>query len=137
WNEGLERRALRRLAGDGERAERAAVERPVERDEAGAAGRLACPLQRGLDGLGAGVAEERARAAEAFREPRGESLHRLRPVEVRDVPELVELRVRGRARRGMPVAEPDDGDARDEIQVALALRVLDPAAVAADDRHVL
>ena len=51
------------------------------------------------------------RAAEAVGELRGELLHRLGPVEVRDVPEPVELRVRRGERRGVAVAEPDDGDA--------------------------
>ena len=65
-DERLERRALRRLAGDRERAHRPAVERAFERDEPGAPGRLARPLDRGLDRLGAGVAEEGVRAAEAL-----------------------------------------------------------------------
>ena len=59
-DERLERRALRGLPGDRERAERAPVERAVERDDLAAAGRLARPLERGLDRLGARVAEERA-----------------------------------------------------------------------------
>ena len=42
-DERLERGALRRLAGDRERAEGAAVERAVERDELGAAGRPCAP----------------------------------------------------------------------------------------------
>ena len=65
----LERRALRRLARDGERADRPAVEALLERDHARLAGRLARVLQRGLVRLGAGVAEERLRAAEAIRQP--------------------------------------------------------------------
>ena len=63
-----------------------AVEGAVERDDAGAAGRLARVLDRRLDGLGAGVAEERVRAAEAFGQQFREAKHRLRPVEVRNVP---------------------------------------------------
>ena len=65
-------RALLRLAGDGERAVRAAVERVLQRDDDRLAGRLPRPLQRRLDRLGAGVAEERAGAAEAIREQAGE-----------------------------------------------------------------
>ena len=53
-------------------------------------------------------------------QPLGELLHRLGPVEVRDVPEPVELRVRGGERRGMAVAEADDGDPREEVEVARA-----------------
>ena len=63
---GSNARPLRRLAGDRERAHRAAVERALERDEPGLPGRLARALDRGLDRLGAGVAEERVRAAEAL-----------------------------------------------------------------------
>ena len=66
------------------------------------------------------------RAAEAVGELRGELLHRLGPVEVRDVPEPVELRVRGRERRGVAVAEPDDGDAGEEVEVAIAVVVDQP-----------
>ena len=68
----LERGALRRLAGDRERARRPAVERVLERDDARLAGRLARVLERGLDRLGARVAEERLRAAEPVREALGE-----------------------------------------------------------------
>ena len=50
------------------------------------------------------------------------SLHRLGEVEVRHVPEPVELRVGGRERRRMAVAEPDDCDAGEEVEVALAGR---------------
>ena len=57
--ERLERRALRGLPGDRERSGRAAVERAFERNDARLAGRLACVLERGLDRLGARVAEER------------------------------------------------------------------------------
>ena len=135
-DERLEGGALRRLPGHRERAERAAVERVLERDDARLAGRLARVLDRRLDGLRAGVAEERVRAAEALGEQLGEARHRLRPVEVRDVPEPVELLVRGGERCGMAVAEPDDGDAADEIEVAAAVDVLEPRAVAAHERHV-
>ena len=101
-----------------------------------AAGRLARPLERGLDRLCARVAEERLRAAEAVGELRGELLHRLGPVEVRDVPEPVELRVRGRERRGVAVSEPDDGDAGEQVEVALAVGVDEPRAVARGERDV-
>ncbi len=71
-DERLERSALRRLPGHRQRAERAPVERAFERHDLGAPGRLARPLERSLDRLGARVAEERLRAAEAIREPGGE-----------------------------------------------------------------
>ena len=47
------------------------------------------------------------------------------------MPEPVELRVRGGERRGMAVAEPDDRDPGDEVEVALALVVVEPGALAA------
>ena len=125
-----ERLALRRLAGHRQRAHRAPVERALERDEPRPAGRLARVLERRLDRLGAGVAEERLRAAEAVGQPPGERCHRLRPVEVRRVPEPVELLVRGRERRRMAVAERDDGDAGDEVEVALARVGDEPGALA-------
>ena len=118
-----------------ERARRAAVEALLERDHAGLAGRLARVLERRLVRLGAGVAEERLRAAEALaRARRASSRRRLGAVEVRRVPEPVELRVRSGERRRMPVAEPDDGDARREVEVARAGVVDEPAAVAVDER---
>ena len=88
----------------------------------GPPGRLARELERRLVRLGARVAEERLRAAEPLGEERGEPQHRLRPVEVRRVPEPVELRVRGGEWRRVAVAEPDDGDAGDEVEVRAALR---------------
>ena len=42
------------------------------------------------------------------------------------MPEPVELRVRGGERRRVAVAEPDDGDAADEVEVAAAVGVLEP-----------
>ena len=52
------------------------------------------------------------------------------------MPEPVELRVRCGQRRRMAVAEPDDGDAGEEIEVALAVGVDQPGAVAVDERDV-
>ena len=49
-------------------------------------------------------------------------LHRLGRVEVRRVPEQVELRVRGRERRRMAVAERDDGDPAEQVEVAASRR---------------
>ncbi len=66
----LEGGALGGLAGDRERPHGAPVEGALERDELVLAGRLARPLDRGLDRLGARVAEERVRAAEAGGERR-------------------------------------------------------------------
>ena len=132
--ERLERRALRRLAGHRERARRSPVEALLEREHARLAGRLARVLDRRLVRLGAGVAEERLRAAEPRGERLRERLRGLGPVEVRRVPEAVELAVRGGERRRMLVAEPDDGDAGGEVEVAAADVVGQPHAVAVDER---
>ena len=101
------------------------------------AGRLARVLERRLDRLGAGVAEERLRAAEAVREPLGERGHRLRPVQVRHVPEPVELLVRGGQRCGMTMPEPDDRDPGDEVEIALAGVGDEPRALAGHESDVL
>ena len=135
--ERLPRRTLGGLAGDGESAVRASVEGVLERDDDRLARGLPRPLQSGLDRLGAGVAEERPRTAEAIGEQAGELQHRLGRVEVGGVPERVELVLRGRERRRMAVAERDDGDAAEQIEVAAPLDVREPDAVAGGERHVV
>ena len=95
---------FRRLSGRRERPERTAVEPALERHDPGTPGRLACDLQRRLVGLRAGVAEEGAAAGKALGQQPRELEHRLRPVEVRRVPEPVELLVGGRERRRRTVA---------------------------------
>ena len=127
---------LRRLARRGQSAHRPTVEAALERDDAGAARRLACHLERGLVRLGTGVAEERLRTTHAFGQETREPDHGLGPVEIRRVPELVQLRVRRRGHGGMPMAEPDDGDPPDEVEVRTTLVVPDATAVSSDDRHV-
>ena len=127
---------FRRLTGGREGAERAAVEAALERDDPRPAGRLAGDLERSLVRLGAGVAEERPATREALREQGGEPQHRLRPVEIRRVPEAVELLVGGRERRRREVPEADDGDPGHEVEVLAAGVVPDPAAVAAHDRDI-
>ena len=135
-DERRERLALRGLTGDRERAEGPAVEAALERDDARLARRLPCVLERRLHGLGAGVAEERLRSAEASRERRGELLRGLGAVQVRRVPEALELRLRRRERRRMAVPERDDRDPAAEVQVLAPVRVPDAAPVAAHDREV-
>ena len=93
------------------------MEAALERDDPGSARRLAGDLERRLVGLGTGVAEERAAALEPLGEERREPQHGLRPVEVRRVPESVELVVRGRERRRGAMAETDDGDTGDEVEI--------------------
>ena len=53
------------------------------------------------------------------------------------MPEPVELSVRGGERRWVPVAEADDGDPREKVEVAPAVGVDEPRTLAGDDRHVL
>ena len=86
---------------------------------------------------GAGVAEERARAAEAVGEQLGEPEHRLGRVEVGGVPERVELCVRGGERRRVAVPERDDRDPGEQVEVALAVGVGQPDAVAGDEGDVV
>ena len=50
------------------------------------------------------------------------------------MPEPLELLVRGFEWRRVPVSEPDDGDPGDEVEVALAVLVREPAPVAVDER---
>ena len=83
-----------------------------------------------------GVAEERPAALEPLREQPGQPQHRLGPVEVRRVPEPVELLPGGGERRRRAVAETDDRDPGDEVEVLAAGVVPDPAALAAHDRDV-
>ena len=60
-------------------------------------------------------------AAEPLGEHPGQVLHRLGRVEVRHVPEPVELFLRRGERRGVAVPEADDGDPGDQVEVALAV----------------
>ena len=52
------------------------------------------------------------------------------------MPEALELRLRGSERRGVPVPEPDHCDAGEEIEVALAVRIDEPRALAVGERDV-
>ena len=65
----------------------------------------------------------------------GQVLHRLGRVEVRDVPEPLELLPRRGERGRVAVAEADDGDAGDQVEVALAVVGDQPGALAVDERH--
>src|SRR4029079_19458814 len=124
------------LSRGGQRAERPPVEALLERHEARAAGRLARDLERRLVGLGAGAAEEGLRAARARGKELREPEHRLRPVEGRRVPQRIEVRVRRRSDRGVPVPEAGDRDPAAEVEVRAPFVVPDAAALAADDRQV-
>ena len=119
---------------------RAAVERAVEDDDAGAAGRRAGDLDRVLDRLGAGVDEQRLRRGVA-----GPELVEL--LGDRDVglvgadhealvEEAVDLLVHRPDDGRVAVAEVLAGDAAREIDVLAALGVPDPGAPGARDDEV-
>ena len=130
-----------RLAGEGERAHRAAVEGVGEGEDARALGAAVQPgeLERGLVRLGAGVAEVDAagvaRAGEAL-EPRRELELRLGREVVRDVRERRGL-LRDRVDEDrVRVAERVHGDPREEVEVAAAVVVPQVGALAArEQRH--
>ncbi len=97
------------------------MERLLRGDDLGAAGEP-CDLERGLVGFGAGVAEERAtRVSPESEKLFGEVEDGLRRVQVRHVPELVELRGDGFDDGRVAVAEAVDGDAAEQIEVLLAV----------------
>ena len=118
---------------DAQRAKRAAVEGAVEGDDRRPAGRPARQLERALDGLGAGVAEEDGvervgqRAGQHLRQPRNRLVvaHALHQVE-----QSVGLGVDGGSDGGVPMAEHGDRDAGGEIEVGLAVRVVEAMALA-------
>ncbi len=109
-HERLEGRALRGCPVAASVAYRASVERPLERDDRRLPARetvLARELDRGLVGLGAGVAEEDPRVGHGHQrgEPIREPRLRLGRVEVADHVERVELVADGRDPRRMRVSE--------------------------------
>jgi hypothetical protein len=120
-------------AGDRGGAEGPAVEGAPEGDDAGPPGDAAGELERGLDRLGAGVAEEDR--VERIRADVGQhalpAADRLEVAErVADVEQLVGLVLdRGRDRR-MVVAQRGRGDAAGEVQEAASGRVVEGVALA-------
>src|SRR5207342_3220990 len=109
---------------------RPSVEATLERDDPGLGGRLAGVFQRRLDRLRSRGAEERLRATEAFREQPRELFGRFRPVEVRRVPEPLELVTCGGKWRRVTVAERDDRDPASEVEVHATFVVPHAAAAA-------
>ena len=107
-----------------------------EADEARAAGDVARELERALDRLRAGLAEEAHRRLAHRRQPRqpfGQGDHPLMPVIAGDVQELAGGLAHGADDLGMSMARGADGDAGGEIKKAVAVDV--PDLDAAPMRH--
>ena len=122
---------------DAGRAERPAVEAAAERDDPGPAGHPAGELERAVDRLGARVQEHHR--IERVREGRGErrrqARDRLGEADRRDRPdELVDLGVDRRRHPRMGVAQRRDRDAVGEVEVRLAVGVVQPVALAVAPR---
>ena len=113
------------LPGDRERAQRAAVEGVLQRDDlvlvgADLAAVRADHLQRAFHGLGAGVGEEAALEPADLGQPLGQRSLVLVVVEVRRVDQQAGLLADDLHDARMRVAERVDADAGDQVQVALA-----------------
>ncbi len=80
-------------------------------------------LDRGLVGLGAGVGEEHALHARQLAQPIGETLLQRYSVQVGGVNQRRRLFAHGLGNPGMGVAEPAHCDARERVQIALAVNV--------------
>src|SRR2546426_3342419 len=117
-DEGLERLAVLRPVGGGERGEQPAVERAREGDDLGLPGPLARELERRLVRLGARIVEEHAARERPCHELLGEPLASLGAVQVGDVNEPARQGlVDSITDDGVIVAERVDRDAGHEIEV--------------------
>ena len=125
-----------RLPGRRKGTERPPVEASLERDDTRLARRLACVLERRLDRLRARVAEERLCTSEAVGKPLRELLGRLGAVEIRGVPEALELITCGGERRRVAVPERDDRDAGSEVEILATVSVPDTRPLSPHDRHI-
>ena len=121
------------LAGGGEAAVGAAVEGFGERQDlvllraVGVVGVLASKLDRGLDALGAGVAEEDPVEVRGFGQHPGDLGLQRDLVQVGAVDELLRLLLYGLDEGGVAVAQGVRGDAADKVQIAVAFVVEEPA----------
>jgi hypothetical protein len=94
-------------------------------------------LDRALDRLGAAVGEERLAAERRPGEPLREPQRRLGVVEVRRVPEAPGLLAQDLDEPRVAVPELGDGDAREEVEVLLAVGVPQARPLAAHERDGL
>src|SRR5258705_4180721 len=120
-----------------QRAERPAVEAALERDDRRPPRRAARQLECALDRLGAGVAEEHA--VEPVGERRGEALgqprHRLDVAKaVRDMDQSIDLGVDSGRHSRVAVAQDRGRNAGCEVEVRLAVGVVQPVGVAVGPR---
>ena len=124
------------VAGRRDGRERAAVEGALEGDDAVALGlarrRLifARHLDRAFERLGAGIREEHRVGKARLAQPIGQPLAFRNAVQIRDVPDLLGLLGERLDQMRMGMAERVDGDARGEIEVALAIGREQPSALA-------
>ena len=129
-------------SGRGQRAQRAAVERALEGDDAGAL-RLALGemvVARHLDGafhrLGAGITEEHEVGKALLAQPRRKPLAIRALEQVRHVPEFCGLLLQGGNQMRVAMAQRIDRHAGGEIEIALAVGPDQPDAFAALEGEV-
>ena len=130
------------LAAGGQGRQRAAVESTLERQNTETLGisidrmALSRHLDRGLVGLRARIGEEDEIRERRVGEPPGEALAFGRLKQVGGMPELAPLVRQCLDQMGMRVPDGIHRDAGAEIEIALARRRRQPAAVAPLERHV-
>jgi len=130
------------VAGGGQRAERAAVERTLERDDAVTVvpaafiDRLAHHLDHALVGFGARVAEEDAVGERMLHQPRGKQFRLRNAIQVGDVHYLGRLLGDRLGQMRMAVAERGGGNARPEIEESSPVHRPQPGAFAPLEREV-
>ena len=107
------------------------MERAVDDHDVAFGTRLARELDRGLVGLGPGVAEEGLAAEAAAGEAVGEAHGGLGVEEVADVQQPSRLLAHGGDNPGVAVADVRDGDAGEEVQVLVPVDVPEHGARAA------
>ena len=124
------------VAGRRDRRQRAAVKGALKRNDAEALRRarhrliFARHLDRAFDRLGAGILEEHGVGKAQGAQPVGELFAFRNAVEVGDVPDFLRLRGQRFDQIRMRVAERVDGNARGEVEIAIAVSRDQPSALA-------